>query len=713
MNSYTLTEEKKKPAISKLNEKDSYSLLVEEDIIRYPNLGELPSKLGDKLRPIKYLLTAIRAELKYVLRKLGRELKNLFRLFDLFILFLLLGIGLVAFFLVSVYAIPFVLSVMPESIVGDTEQTIWGEQICKFYDINKETITYSADNCDIPGSEKASGWPLASGYVDKAQTKPKFTGLNTYIFNLWTSDTTLRISVGVIGGLGVIMRLLFKSEIDKFRDKVNARKNVTYVFGSTIYAEKFLSLLTHTFAYADEAALISDAKYLWVERLAGLLDTYISSENLEEFEKSNLYTILGFANAKRIYILTDNTDRNQNILTNIRSLRPDVPIYILSQYTPDYLKGDLVKDENLHIIDDMDITREGLVKSLSLDIKFPLCSEVNVPRTYVGKSALYLTNEVPDIEILAVKRPHLDDDRWDLILPEKAILQRTDRIILNINSDFKMKEVNRIITEMPIRYLADLGELKYEKTKNKYIKASITEVPGRTLLLEPKGARKSWIRRIIGISSLILIVSGILIGRNLISGIPKTPIDLILVKLSLEFILFFSGVICFFVYRSLHPILLKGIVEIDKFDKTYLRRTKSFKRGKNITADISKMKELLLVIVEPKRGKKQFRNYYLVDADNNKLLIVSILWRKIEKNEKKNEYLKRFENRLESYTELSIVKDYKEGDETVIIDEDPDEDDLAEEFDSVIESNPENDPSKNLDTNETPVDENTNGGESS
>ena len=75
-------------------------------------------------------------------------------------------------------------------------------------------------------------------------------------------------------------------------------------------------------------------------------------------------------------------------LTNLRALHPELPIYILSQYTPQYLKsGELVQDNHLHIIDDLENTREALVKSLSLNINFPDCIEINVPRNYVGLSA--------------------------------------------------------------------------------------------------------------------------------------------------------------------------------------------------------------------------------------------------------------------------------------------------------------------------------------
>ena len=480
----------------RLDEKDPFSLLVEQDgTLRYPKGSELSYGLRDKLRPMLYVITALTAETKFVIRKMRRELNNLFRLFDLTLIFSLLIISIVSLIVVTSFVLPFVISLAPESIVHNPSQTIWGPEVCKLY-VNG-VPTYSQANCNLPLSESASAWPFASGY--DASGNPEFTGLSTWIFHLWTSDTTIRLLAGAAGVIGVVLQLLFKSDIDKYRDKIKGRSEVTYVFGSSVYAEKFLSQLVFTFAYEDEATLISDAQYLWVERIAGLLDTYIVKDE-KEFEKMNLYNILGFKNAKRIYILTDNVMRNQNILTNLRSILPNVPIYILSQFTPEYLKDQtLVKDENLHIIDDIETTREGLVKSLSLDITYPLCSEVNVPRRYVGKNALYLNAEVQGLEILGVRRAHLDDNGWDLISPEKAILLRTDRLIFHITNEFRMKEANRIITELPTRYLADLGEIKYEKLPNKFVNASLTDLPGRKLLIEPKGTRKSWLRRIVGI----------------------------------------------------------------------------------------------------------------------------------------------------------------------------------------------------------------------
>ena len=96
--------------------------------------------------------------------------------------------------------------------------------------------------------------------------------------------------------------------------------------------------------------------------MRALIDIYIV-ENSKEFEKHNLYETIGFKNASRIMILTEDIQLNQNILTNIRRVRPDVEIILLSQFSPPFVFSDLVSDENLVIIDDLEPTDRGLVLS--------------------------------------------------------------------------------------------------------------------------------------------------------------------------------------------------------------------------------------------------------------------------------------------------------------------------------------------------------------
>ncbi|MHA2362968.1 MAG: hypothetical protein ACXAC7_03355 [Candidatus Hodarchaeales archaeon] len=664
------------------------------DLIKPP---ELQYGLKETLRAIRFEFNAVYAELKFALRKLFRELKFLLRLFDLLILFILLGIGIVTLFIFTVLIVPGIISVAPESVVGDVQQTVWGPVNC--YD-PAATPLNSPDNCKNPLASSRSGWPLSRGF--DTDGSPMFSGLSTWIMNLWLSDTTIRVLIGGAGLLGILIRLLFKSEIDKFRDKVNARSEVTYVFGSTIYAEKLLEKLVYEFAYEDSSALISDAKYLWVEKIAGLLDTYVV-EDSREFGKANLYNIIGFTNAKRVFILTDDIECNQNILTNLRSIRPEVPIYILSQYTPQYLKTDeLVKDENLNIIDDVANTREALVKSLSLNINFPDTTEINVPGNYVGLVATRMTKDLLGLDVLAVKRPNIEivgDKGWSLLSPEDTILQRTDRVILHVSWDFGMKRTNRVVTESPVRHLVDLGELKIEQSPGKYITAKVTDAPDRTLYVEPKGSRKSWRRRILALISFIVLVFGLFLGRSPESNpYPGIPLD---------FISFFSALIGLLIAKWLHPLPKRGIMTWSKDEKNFQKRTKSFSKfGNDFIFSFGKAKEIQVVVREfsrsrlsIRRKKKSLHQYYFLDQDNNQIPSVNIL----VSDEKSQIVVNRFENRLQVYTGLEInihldtaeepVEEYDESLPTDMIDDLNNQNQV--ENDKEIEKNLSTDPENN------------------
>ena len=148
----------------------------------------------------------------------------------------------------------------------------------------------------------------------------------------------------------------------------------------------------------------------------------------------------------------------------------------------------------------------------------------------------------------------------------------------------------------------------------------------------------------------------------------------------------------------MNPILLKGIVEIDKHEKSLLRRKKSFtKFGKDEEYVFSKMKALQLINVEGKNSKRQFRNYYLIDKDDNKHLFIRLLWNKKEKKQDKILSLKRFENRLQEYTGFTFTESFEESDEPVnVIDEDDelDTDSIDNSVDSGTDSSSNNSSSK-------------------
>ncbi|OLS22713.1 MAG: hypothetical protein HeimC3_29870 [Candidatus Heimdallarchaeota archaeon LC_3] len=567
---------------------------------------DLNYSIKDKYLVFKTEIDAMRAETKAVLRKLFREAKYLWRGMDLVLLFILLAIVIIAAFLLSVVIIPLILSLFPGSVF-------------------KEAFIFN-DN---------GSW--------------KLNKFSIQMLNIWLNDTTLRIGVGGLGALGIAFRLLMKRDIEKFRDKVKHRGEVTYVFGSTIYAERFCHQMVHEYGYEEYIALISDQDYLWVQNIAGLLDTY-TMKNSSEFDKENFYTMLEFKNAKRIMLMSDNVERNQAILTNIRAVRPDVPIYILSQYTPAFLQSKLVEDENIHIIDDLNATNKGLVTSLSLDIVYPDCTEINVPRTYVGRSGEYLTKDVLGIEVLAIRRPDIDveEGSWK-ILPPTVKLQRTDRILCYVTTDFSMKKMNRIATELPVHPLVHLGHLNVDGVKNK-----ITDLPSRAIYFEPMGSRRSWRRVFLVLFGLLSIITSIVIGRLNITSINDSlnNVDLFI---AWDVIFFFIGVILLLSAYWLHPISERGIRIVSKDEKNYIIKTRSFSKwGADTTYNLNKMVEIYCLL-DRLSGERQ---YYFQFKDRKLLPFIKIYPDK--KNKESFELTKnRFEKRLQSYTgkQINIIED--------------------------------------------------------
>jgi hypothetical protein len=355
--------------------------------------------LNDNLRQLKFNLTAVRADLKYLRRAVFRELRFFIPLADLVILLLMLTV-------IAIVAIVIILFLMPI--------------------------------------------PLA--FLLNQDYSVGFDQIFTFI----TTSDLFRLIAALIGVVTIVVRLMVQSPMNKYRDKVNSRKNVTYVFGSSKPAEQFLFEMIHQYGYEEQVSLIADADLLWIRKLKALIDIYVV-EDLKEFEKPNLYEMIGFKNANRILILSESIELNQNILTNIRQVRPDVEIVILSQYAPNFVFSGLVQDENLIIIEDLDVTVQGLVLSLSLDFHFPQTSEIDVPRTYIGKSGDNMSSDIPKLEVLLIRRGE------DLI-PSSEIMESSDRIIVYYYSNFDMKRTNRIVTELPIKSkVKKIGE--NDKTK--------------------------------------------------------------------------------------------------------------------------------------------------------------------------------------------------------------------------------------------------------
>jgi hypothetical protein len=252
---------------------------------------------------------------------------------------------------------------------------------------------------------------------------------------------------GIIGLTTIVARLMIKSPISKYTDKINTKSNVTYVFGTSRSAERFLFEMVYHYAYEERVSLIADSDLLWVRTLKGRIDTYVV-EDSTEFEKENLYEIISFKNASRIMILTESIELNQNILTNIRKIRPEVDIILLSQFTPAWVFSELVQDPHLTVLEDLEVTIEALVTSLSLDFDYPSTVEINAPRTYTGSTGEDFSSDIPKLTVLLIRR-------GNSLLPPQEILQNGDRIVIHYVTDplgnYNMMLANRVTTELPVR----------------------------------------------------------------------------------------------------------------------------------------------------------------------------------------------------------------------------------------------------------------------
>jgi hypothetical protein len=358
----------------------------------------------------------------------------------------MVGAVLVVFLIILIWGVPLALSLVP----GDPFQA-W------VYPTNLPTWPGpDATDLEIQAAIREAGkefryvhWNLIRG--------------GGWIFN----GAVLRWAAGIIGVGTVIIRLMIKSPIMKYKDKVNTRKDITYIFGSSRAAEQLLFELVRQYGYEERVSLISDADLLWVRKLKGLIDIYVV-EDLREFEKVNLYEIIGFQNASRIMILTESIELNQNILTHIRHIRPDVDIILLSQFAPAFVFSEIVQDENLIIIEDLDMTIQGLVLSLSMDFDFPPTVEIDVPRTFIGNTGDEMSSDLVKQKVIAIRRDHE-------LLPTKEILKIGDRVIIYHFTDYFMKLTNRVVTELPLADKRKTKKKKKEKKKSKKEQKKITQ----------------------------------------------------------------------------------------------------------------------------------------------------------------------------------------------------------------------------------------------
>jgi hypothetical protein len=274
-------------------------------------------------------------------------------------------------------------------------------------------------------------------------TKENF---NNSVSSFWKGSGA-RTFFAACGGVMWLIRQMRKSEFAKFARKVNPMKNMTYVFGTSPYAEQVVFHTIKRLAFEERIAIIADRDLLWVQGAKSKCPSYVVND-LEEFSKSNLYERLKFQNADRIFILTENVEINQDILTGVR-LWTDAEVVMLSQFAPGFLQHIDAKEQNITIIEDLKANIEDLVFSLSLNMDMPLGGAVEgpAPRCYIGLPAemMNLNPNLKRFSILGIRRR-------DQILNSWEILQEGDYVIMVSGHNTNLKRTIRIGHELSSRF---------------------------------------------------------------------------------------------------------------------------------------------------------------------------------------------------------------------------------------------------------------------
>ncbi len=388
--------------------------------------------LKDGFRKFRFELTAVHAELRFIARALFRELYFYISVSSLLIIVIAALLIILPIALLILFIIPFLLQYVLVPVLDSIFQS----------DFSKIYLDYKI---------------LVVDTVLGSDTKQGLIRDNRVVFG------------ALAGAIGLLIRIVLQPEFEKFRNKVNFHKSdMTYVFGTTPYAERLVHAMVHRFGYEEKLCLIADNDYLWVQGIKIFIPTYVVS-NPQEFSKDTFYSALGFKNAKMVFVLTDNSALNQDIITKVREHSASVPIYLLKQHAPTYLLEfenvlDL-KEQNIFLIDDLTASLDELLISMALDIKFPTCYEMPVPKTHVGVPAIKLKDDVGGLEVLRIKR----GDQW---LHPTETLQKGDRLLVYVMNEFDLKRTNRIVTELTLKKKTSKNKKKKKKKQKKDEKES-------------------------------------------------------------------------------------------------------------------------------------------------------------------------------------------------------------------------------------------------
>jgi len=335
------------------------------------------------MRTLKYKTEYLQAETKFKLKKLRTNITSALNTFDFFKIFVPLIIGLVVLLFVVLFLAGFILSAL-----GRLDGTLLG-----------------------------AAWAFA---------KAQLTGGNS-----------IRIFGTVIASFGgMIIRGLMKGRVQKFADSVRAKKSVIYVFGTSIYAETFIKQMIKL-GFSERVVLVAERGLIWVEEVSSNCETLIE-KNLEEFEKPNLYNIIGFENASKILALTEDPTMNQNIITFTRERNQTAEIVVLARFAPSFIRTLQAYVEGIQIIDDIGAISRDLVQSLSLEIGFAPTFWVPAPKSYIGERGDAMTTDIQGIEVLKI-------DHEGQLLDPKALISSGDKLLLYVHDEKTLRTLSRIV----------------------------------------------------------------------------------------------------------------------------------------------------------------------------------------------------------------------------------------------------------------------------
>ena len=263
--------------------------------------------------------------------------------------------------------------------------------------------------------------------------------VSSWTIQQFTGGNFIRIIGTVTAYIGaMIIRGLMKGRIQKFADSLHAKTNVIYVFGTSIYAESFIKQMIKL-GFSDRVVLVAERSLIWVEDVSNQCDTLIE-ENIEEFDKANLYDIIGFENADKILVLTEDPTMNQNIITYTRERNKTAEIVVLARFAPSFIRTLQAYVEGIQIIDDIGAITRDLVESLSLEIGFAPTFWVPTPSTYVGELGSTMTTDIKGIEVLKVEH------NGQMLNPD-SIISKGDKLLLYVHDEKTLRTLSRIVAK--------------------------------------------------------------------------------------------------------------------------------------------------------------------------------------------------------------------------------------------------------------------------